>query len=70
MKYIAIIMICVLVLLAIAASYITVQKVIFFKAVDNCLSVGKATFKNSGGQQVTVPDEYWFTYCMKEKKLK
>lgn len=70
MKLLPTIVIAAVLVLALIAGYLTVQKIIVFQAVDNCLSVGKATFKNSGGQLVTVPDEYWFKYCMKEKKLK
>jgi hypothetical protein len=70
MKLIQTTLIAIIVLIALGTGYITVQKAIEFQAVDNCLAASKASFKNAGGQQVTVPDNYWFNFCMKEKKLK
>jgi hypothetical protein len=58
MKLIPTILVVAVLVLALIAGYLTVQKIIVFQAVDNCLSVGKTTFKNSGEQLVTVPDEY------------
>lgn len=40
------------------------------QAFDGCFQAGKASFKNEAGQNVTVPDGYWYELCLKEKGLK
>lgn len=57
-------------MVAVALLYNEVSKAIKYQAIDGCLSAGTARFKNPAGQDVEVPEEYWYDFCMKEKGLK
>jgi hypothetical protein len=55
---------------AIVLVYLSVQKALKNQAVDGCLRATSAKFKNDVKQDVTTPDGYWYSVCMKEKGLK
>lgn len=64
------IIIVIAVLAASALAYGLVQSAIKNQAIDGCLHAGTARFKNGAGQDVEVPEEYWYDFCMKEKGLR
>lgn len=64
------IIIVIAVLVTGAIVYGLAQKSINNQAIDGCLHAGVAKFKNGAGQDVEVPEEYWYDFCMKEKGLK
>lgn len=53
-----------------AAILVAAYFVVRFQAIDACLKIGQAQFKNEAGYSVSVPDDYWYKFCMKEKGLK
>lgn len=59
----------VVVIVALGLTYITAEKAIRYWAIDGCYSIAKAQFKNPAGQDVIVPDFYWYNLCLKEKGL-
>jgi hypothetical protein len=63
-----IILIIILLVVGVLA-YGLAQKAINNQAIDGCLGAGIAKFKNGAGQDVEVPEEYWYEFCMKEKGL-
>ena len=69
MKYLQTIIIAVVLVVTLLLSYIVAQKWIKYQAIDGCMMAGRASFKNEGGQNVTVPDYYWLNFCMKQKGL-
>lgn len=47
--------------------YIMAQGAIKNQAIDGCLHTATANFKNEQGYNMTVPENYWYKFCMKEK---
>ncbi|MCL5746962.1 MAG: hypothetical protein M1277_01625 [Patescibacteria group bacterium] len=64
------IIITILAIFTLAATYFAAQEAIRYQAIDGCLHAGTDRFKNSAGQDAQVPDGYWYQFCMKEKGLK
>lgn len=60
----------ILIAVAIALSYLSAQQVIRNQAIDGCLRSTSAKFKNDAKQDVTTPDGYWYSICLKAKGLK
>ncbi|HSW47701.1 MAG TPA: hypothetical protein VLG67_01350 [Candidatus Saccharimonadales bacterium] len=69
MKQMILTIILILGLVAGVLAYTTAQNVIKNQAIDGCLHAGLAKFKNPAGQDVEVPDGYWYEFCMKEKGM-
>lgn len=36
------------------------------QAVQGCMQVARLETKTSNGETVTIPENYWYTYCLKE----
>ncbi len=69
MKQIILTIILVLGLVVAGLTYVIAQNTIKNQAIDGCLQAGKAQFKNAQGYTMTVPEEYWYKFCMKEKGM-
>lgn len=70
MKNIILIIITLTLVVAVLAGVFLAQKAIKNQAIDDCLKAGVAKFVNEAGQDVEVPDGYWYDFCMSEKNLK
>lgn len=40
------------------------------QAIDGCLVTARATLPFQGNGTITTPENYWYTYCMKQKGYK
>lgn len=49
-----------------AVIYLQSNRFIKNQAIDGCYSAGQASFSKNG-QQLTVPENYWYNLCMETK---
>jgi len=70
MKQMILTIILIVGLIAGVLTYVSAQTAIKNQAIDGCLHAGTATFKNAQGYNMTVPEDYWYKFCMKEKGIK
>lgn len=50
--------------------YIQSDKAIHQMAIDGCLQTARLQTKTANKENITVPENYWYNYCMKEKGYK
>ena len=50
-------------------AYAEVEKIAKQIAIGNCLQTGRITMQKDG-QTITIPENYWYTYCMQQKGYK
>lgn len=51
-------------------SYTQSEKAIKTQAIDGCLQVARLQTKTAKNETITLPENYWYEYCMKEKGFK
>ena len=69
MKNVSLTILTVLLAITVFLAYTAMQKYMRQQAIDDCLHAGIAKFTNEAGQDVEVPDGYWYDFCMKEKGI-
>jgi hypothetical protein len=51
-------------------SFIQSEKYIKNTAIDGCLQAGRLETKTNKNENVTIPENYWYTFCMEQKGYK